>query len=106
MLGITGIASEDVNPFGPVHEYVYGVVPPLAVLVNVKSLVPSTQAKVWSSTFNVIAELIVTTTIATSLVQPSTVTLTAYVPEFALVAGSMINVLLLLAIPAVLNVQL
>ena len=77
MLDITGIASEEVKPFGPVHEYVYGVVPPLAVLVKVKSLVPSTHARVWSSTFNVIAELIVTATFAISLVHPSTVTLTA-----------------------------
>ena len=84
----------------------YGAVPPLAVLVNVKSLVPSTQARVWSSTSKTNAGLIVTATLAVSLVQPSTVTLTAYVPELALVAGSISNVLLLLANAAALNVQL
>ena len=84
----------------------YGVVPPLTVLVKVKSLEPSTHAKVWSSTSSVMAGLMVTAILAALLGQPSTVTVTSYVPLFALVAGSMINVLLLLAIGAPLNVQL
>ena len=106
MLEITGIASEEVNPFGPVHAYMYGVVPPLTVLVKIKSLEPSTHDNVWSSTSSVMAELTVTAILAALLGQPSTVTITAYVPLFALVAGSMINVLLLLEIAAPLNVQL
>jgi len=77
-----GFCSDDVKPFGPVHEYVA----PLTVGVDNEIVAPSQYGPVFDAVGVAGVALTVTEVVPAAEVQPLTVTVTEYVPPSAVVA--------------------
>src|SRR5213083_2526894 len=81
-LARAGFCCEDVKPFGPVHEYVA----PLTVGVESEIIAPSQYGPLLPAVGVAGAGLMTTLVVPAAEVQPLTVTVTEYVPAFAVVA--------------------
>jgi hypothetical protein len=83
-----GFCDDEVNPFGPVHEYV----PPLTVGVDNAIVLPAQYGPPFDAVG--VAGTVLTTTfvVPAADVQPLTVTVTEYVPASAVVAFDRVGV--------------